>query len=120
VLSQEYGAPVNPLRFRPNIVVDGPEASAFEEIEWPGATFSAGEAVFEALHPCERCVLTTIDPETLVMDPAFLRLVVQKHGGRFGVYCRVVRAGTVTIGDEWVRRTAQDSASAPAREGVSL
>jgi uncharacterized protein YcbX len=108
VLAREYGSFVNPIRFRPNVIVDGPELAAFEEASWPGSEFSVGGAVLHVSHPCERCVLTTVDPETLAADPAFLKLVVQQHAGRFGVYCSVVRAGDVRIGDEWRVRHAPE------------
>ena len=107
-LDQEYGAFVNPIRFRPNLIVDGPEAKAFEETAWPGSEVSVGGAVLEVVHPCERCVLTTVDPETLEADPAFLKMIVRRHGGRFGVYCKVVRPGDVRLGDEWRMRVAEE------------
>lgn len=108
VLEAEYGAFVNPLRFRPNVIVDGPDVAPFDELAWPGGEFSLGEAVLQASHHCARCVLTTVDPETLVADPAFLKLVVQQHEGRFGIYCKVVRAGDVRIGDEWSTRSVPE------------
>ena len=101
VLSEEYGAAVNPLRFRPNVIVDGKEAAPFAEEAWPGRTFALGDAVIHAVHPCERCVVTTIDPQTLASDPSFLRLLVEKHQARFGVYCKVVRPGIAKVGDPW-------------------
>lgn len=101
VLSAHYGSFVNPIRFRPNVIVDGPESEPFAELAWPGSEFSLGDAVLQASHPCSRCVLTTVDPETLVSDPSFLKLVVQHYAGRFGVYCKVVKPGEVRIGDEW-------------------
>ena len=101
VLAEEYGAFVNPLRFRPNFVVDSAELHPFLEDAWAGHEIAVGGAVLRGQYPCDRCVLTTIDPETLATDPSFLRLVVEKHGGRFGIYCSVVRSGTVALGDEW-------------------
>jgi len=100
-LTEEYGAFVNPLRFRPNFVVDSPELKPFAEEGWTGHDIAVGNALLRAQYPCGRCVLTTIDPETLAMDPTFLRLVVEKHGGQFGMYCSVVRSGSVALGDDW-------------------
>jgi uncharacterized protein YcbX len=107
-LTEEYGSFVHPLRFRPNVIVDGHDISAFDELGWLGIEFSIGDAVLYVSHPCARCVLTTVEPETLVADPSFLKLVVQSHEGRFGVYCKVVRAGDVRIGDEWRARRAPE------------
>ncbi|RVU83338.1 MOSC domain-containing protein [Leucothrix sargassi] len=47
-------------RFRPNIVISGVEA--FEEEKW--ASFQIGSATFEMLDTCERCIITTRDPDT--------------------------------------------------------
>jgi uncharacterized protein len=45
-------------RFRPNLVVTG--SDAFAEDDWN--EIRVGEAVFRSTKPCERCVITTIDP----------------------------------------------------------
>lgn len=101
ILANEYGAFVNPLRFRPNFIVDSDDIQPFVEEKWTGHDIAVGGAVLRVQYACDRCVLTTIDPETLATDPSFLRLVVEKHGGRFGMYCSVVRSGAVALGDEW-------------------
>jgi uncharacterized protein len=100
-LAAEYGKELNPLRFRPNVIVDGVDAKAFEEENWQGGLFVLGTVLVEVTSPCERCVITTIDPTSLETDPSFLRLVVERHAARFGVYCRVMRPGVVNISDEW-------------------
>ena len=100
-LSQEYGSQRDPLRFRPNIMLDGDEAVPFDELAWPGKRFRVGDLELEAVKMDQRCVMTTIDPQTIEVDPGFLRFVVQKHGGVFGVYCRVAQPGTVRDGDAW-------------------
>jgi uncharacterized protein YcbX len=100
-LEQEWGKPLNPLRFRPNILLDGADLTAYVENDWIGRRFTAGEALFEAAALDVRCVLTTIDPDTLARDPSFLRLIVERHDQCFGLYCRVARAGKVAVGDEW-------------------
>jgi MOSC domain-containing protein len=100
-ISEEYGTFVNPLRFRPNFVVDGPDLPAYAEGAWLGREVSVGDVVLHVHKPDQRCVVTTIDPETLVSDPSFLRLIVKEHAGCFGMYCSVVRSGSVALGDEW-------------------
>ena len=52
--------PMPMTRFRPNIVVSGAEAWA--EDGW--RRFRVGEAIFRAVKGCDRCVMTTVDPET--------------------------------------------------------
>lgn len=59
-LNSRLANPVPMNRFRPNLVVAGGEA--FQEDEW--GEISIGKAVFNAVKPCARCVVTTIDQQT--------------------------------------------------------
>lgn len=52
--------PVSMRRFRPNLVVDG--TPAWAEDGW--RRLRIGHAEFRAVKGCDRCVLTTIDPDT--------------------------------------------------------
>lgn len=84
-------------RFRPSIVLCGVEGLA--EWEWPGRRLRIGAAVLAATHRCERCAVTTIDPDSLTVDPGVLRRVRAELGGTMGVYCRVAVPGEVAVGD---------------------
>jgi uncharacterized protein YcbX len=97
-LASEWGRHVDPRRFRPNALVDGDEP--FQEEAWVGRYMKIGEATLQVVARCERCVLTTVEPETLAVDPSFLRVVAQKHQACFGAYCKVVEPGAVRIGDD--------------------
>jgi uncharacterized protein YcbX len=59
-LSARVGRPLEMLRFRPNLVVQGSEAYA--EDSWK--RIRIGELEFEVAKGCSRCILTTIDPQT--------------------------------------------------------
>ena len=59
-LSQRVGRPLEMLRFRPNLVVEGSEAYA--EDGWK--RIRIGDVEFRVVKPCSRCILTTIDPQT--------------------------------------------------------
>ena len=59
-LVHKVGRPLEMQRFRPNLVVEG--AEAFAEDGWK--RIRIGEMEFRVLKPCERCILTTIDPQT--------------------------------------------------------
>lgn len=98
-LSDEYGKPIDMRRFRPNIVLDGADLEPFAELQWPGSRFTVGSVVLEAIEPCERCVLPTLDPDTSVAEPALLRFLTERHGQDFGMYCGVITPGAVTEGD---------------------
>ena len=52
-------------RFRPNIVIQGPDAFAEHRI----GALSSGDYGLAFCHPCERCVVTTIDQSTAVRNP---------------------------------------------------
>ncbi|MBH3427387.1 MOSC domain-containing protein [Pseudomonas alkylphenolica] len=64
-LVQRVGRPLEMQRFRPNLVVEG--AAAFAEDGWK--RIRIGEMEFRVLKPCERCILTTIDPQTGERSP---------------------------------------------------
>ncbi|MBD1553230.1 MOSC domain-containing protein [Pseudomonas typographi] len=59
-LNQRIGRPMEMLRFRPNLVVDG--AAPYAEDGWK--RLRIGEVTFRVAVPCARCILTTLDPQT--------------------------------------------------------
>jgi uncharacterized protein YcbX len=97
-LASEWGGDVDPRRFRPNVLVAGDEP--FQEEAWVGRYMKIGEATLKVVKPCIRCVLTTVEPETLSVDPSFLKVIAQKHNASFGVYAKVVEPGAVRVGDD--------------------
>lgn len=64
-LSARIGHPMGMERFRPNLVVEG--RAAFAEDGWK--RIRIGGAMFRIAKPCERCVFTTVDPETGLKGP---------------------------------------------------
>ncbi|HKW59791.1 MAG TPA: MOSC domain-containing protein [Candidatus Dormibacteraeota bacterium] len=93
----EAGMPLDHRRFRANLYVDGLEPE--EELRWLGRVIRAGEAELEVTSRCERCKVITMDPDTTEATPELLRLLVERHDERMGMYCRVVRPGRVAVGD---------------------
>ncbi|NWB92799.1 MOSC domain-containing protein [Pseudomonas agarici] len=59
-LSRKVGRPLEMLRFRPNLVIEG--GSAFIEDQWK--RIRIGDIDFRVIKPCSRCILTTIDPQS--------------------------------------------------------
>lgn len=59
-LSERVGRPMQMLRFRPNLVIEG--AQAFAEDAWK--RIRIGDVEFRVVKSCSRCILTTIDPQT--------------------------------------------------------
>ena len=95
------GAKLNPLRFRPNLILDG--LPAWSEFDLVGKTIKVGPATLEIFQRTERCAATNVDPETGARDlkiPSFLSRTLG-HAD-FGVYARVVEGGQVTVGDRVV------------------
>ncbi len=101
-LNARLAAPVPMLRFRPNLVIEG--AAAWAEYEWPRVRIGAAE--FRVVKPCDRCVVTTIDPETGLQPDAeeplrTLKLFKRDARGRvlFGQNLVPDRGGVVRVGD---------------------
>ncbi len=63
-LNARMAQPITMRRFRPNLVVTGVEAHA--EDSW--RVIRVGEVVFDVVKPCTRCVFTTVDPDTGLLD----------------------------------------------------
>lgn len=84
-------------RLRPNLVIGGVEGLA--EREWEGRTLRAGDVEIAVEHPCERCGVTTIDPDTLEVDPDVLHRIRDELGGLAALNCTVARPGRVAVGD---------------------
>ena len=61
-LNSRLVRPVTMRHFRPNLVVDG--VVAFAEDGW--RRFRIGSVIFDVVKPCDRCVFTTIDPDTAI------------------------------------------------------
>jgi len=92
----EFGRDVR--RLRPNILIEGVDRLA--ERDWPGSELHIGDAIVRLDSLRGRCHMTTIDPDTLDVDPAVLRDIVRRFGGKLALNAEVVRAGTIRVGDE--------------------
>ncbi|HYN28444.1 MAG TPA: MOSC N-terminal beta barrel domain-containing protein [Dermatophilaceae bacterium] len=69
--------PPDPLamgRFRPNLVLGG-DLEPFEEDRWTAVT--VGDVRFRVARPSDRCVLTTVDPDTLERGPEPIRTLAR-------------------------------------------
>ena len=85
-------------RFRPNLLVDAPGRD-FPEDAWVGRLLRIGGLGMRVDQRDKRCVMVTIDPVTLVRDPAILRVVARERDTRLGVYGSTVEPGRVAVGD---------------------
>jgi len=99
-LGAELGTAVDQRRFRANVYVDFTSAGGFGEDGLVGRSLRLGPKVVLALLERDpRCTMITLDPETGVANPEFLRKVAQAHDGMAGVYSAVLVEGTLRKGD---------------------
>lgn len=97
-LERISGKPVNPLRFRPNIVVDG--LPAWSEFDLIDKAITIGPVRLDVFKRTQRCDATNVNPATAARDMAIPALLLRTFGHTdFGVYARVVSPGTVRPGD---------------------
>lgn len=92
------GKPIDPLRFRANIYVEGLEP--WEDHAWVGKTFRIGEATFKGFFKIPRCAATNVNLETATRDmdiPKTLQRVYDHVD--LGIYVEVSGAGTIRPGD---------------------
>jgi uncharacterized protein YcbX len=98
-LGEEPPEPLPIERFRANLVVDGVEP--FAEDGW--RTLTVGEVRFRVAKPVSRCVMTTIDLETLTTAKEPIRTLARHrqvdHKTRFAVHLVPLDAGRVGVGD---------------------
>lgn len=89
-------------RFRPNIVIEPTSTEkGFVENDWVGRTLAIGNEVrLKITGPCSRCIMTTLPQGDLPRDTGILRTATRYNGVSVGVYCSVLRGGTVRRGTQ--------------------
>jgi len=99
-------------RFRPNVVVDD-VAEPFEEDRW--RRIQIGESEFRFAEICDRCVMTTLDPQTLAGGKEPLRTLAKRrqwdHKTWFGIRLIPVSATLIRVGDKVEVLTRESEAS---------
>ncbi len=107
---------VDARRFRMSVELDG--VGAHEEDRWVGRSVSLGEARIEIAGHVGRCVVTTRNPETDEVDLPTLELLRSYRAAlatseplAFGVYGRVLRPGTINVGDTVLPELLEDVAA---------
>lgn len=90
--------PVDPIRFRGNLMIDG--ARPWQEFEWVDRDITVGGATLSVVEPIGRCAATNVDPATGDRDLNIPKSLLSGLGhSDCGVYARVTSAGTVAVGD---------------------
>jgi uncharacterized protein YcbX len=99
-------------RLRPNLLVGGVPGDA--ERSWPGRALAVGDALIGIRSVRQRCVVTTIDPDSGEQDVEVLRRIGRDFGGRLALDAWVIRPGTIATGDDV---TLADSDAEPEHLG---
>jgi uncharacterized protein YcbX len=97
-LAERLGRPIDPLRFRANIHVEG--WAAWAENDWTGRDLRLGDATARVFKPITRCAAPDVDPATAVRDIAVTAELHRLYGHVLcGVYVQVTKSGNVSEGD---------------------
>jgi hypothetical protein len=92
------GVPVNPLRFRGNLYVEG--WPAWHEFDLLGREIGLGGARLKVVKRIVRCAATEVDPVTGIRDVPVPSTLMKTFGhADCGVYAEVMTEGQVSVGD---------------------
>lgn len=92
------GTPVDPLRFRSNLYVEG--WPAWHEFDLLDRTIAIGPARLKIVKRIVRCAATNVEPRTGIRDLQIPNALMRAFGHMdCGVYAEVVAAGTIAPGD---------------------
>jgi uncharacterized protein YcbX len=84
-------------RLRPNLLING--VDGMDETTWEGAELMIGDAIIELDSLRGRCPITTVDPDTITRDPAVLKDIGRRFGGRLALNAAVGRGGDIVVGN---------------------
>lgn len=98
-LENVVGAPVDPLRFRGNVHIDGLEPWA--ELDLVGQVLTTASGVrLKVTKRIERCAATNVDPATGIRDLQIPKTLMETYGHfDCGIYAEVLSGGSIAVGD---------------------
>jgi uncharacterized protein len=97
-LEARLGRPVDPLRFRANLYVEG--WPAWVEEGWIGLRLGLGEARAKVFKSIVRCAATHVDPTTAQRDMEVVKALFDNYGHmNCGIYVHVTEPGAIAPGD---------------------
>jgi len=96
-LERIVGKPVDPLRFRANLYVEG--AAPWSEFTWLDKDIRVGQARLAVFARTQRCEATNVDPANGARDMAIPAHLMRAWGhSDFGIYAKVADGGEVGLG----------------------
>jgi uncharacterized protein YcbX len=99
---------VEMIRYRPNVVLQTPEAAAFAENDWTGRELLVGPVRMRIIEPTPRCAVPTLAHGTLPRRSAAVRILLEENRIAvsdtslrpcLGAYAEVLEPGTISVGD---------------------
>lgn len=92
------GQPVDPLRFRGNLYVEG--WPGWHEFSLLGSTLAIGDVRLKVVKSIVRCAAINVDPVTAERDLNLPKTMMQNFGhDDCGVYAEVIAGGSIAAGD---------------------
>ena len=117
-LAALWGRPVDPMRFRANIYIEG--APAWSEFGWIGQDIALGGLAFRVDRRNGRCAAVNVDPATGVRDLDIPRWLRDAFGHKdLGVYLFAREDGRIAPGDAVVAPAGEAAPSGADAEGVA-
>ena len=101
-------------RLRPNLLLGG--VGPAEEATWPGRALRIGSALVGIYSARQRCIVTSIDPDSGAQDLDVFRRIRQEFANRLALNSWVIERGRVGIGDPV---TLVETAATPPHFGGS-
>jgi len=96
-LERTLGRPVDPLRFRANLYLDG--VAPWAEFGWIDREIGLGNSTLGVFARTTRCEATNVDPVRGVRDMALPAHLQRTWGHRdLGIYAKVISGGEVAVG----------------------
>lgn len=96
-LERSLGRPIDPLRFRANLYLDG--LKPWAESDWLNKELEVGPVRLLAFQRTTRCEATNVDPVSGARDMAIPAHLQRTWGhADFGIYARVLSGGELALG----------------------
>ncbi len=96
-LERAVRVPVDPMRFRANLYLEG--MPAWAELDWIGHEVAVGSARLRIISPTRRCAATAVNPATAERDLDVLGALQRAFGHmNMGVYAEVIGGGEIVTG----------------------
>ncbi|WFE89167.1 MOSC domain-containing protein [Roseibium porphyridii] len=92
------GSKIDVRRFRANVILE--DIGHLSASDLVGSVLTIGDTRLLITHKTERCRMVTAEQEDLEFDPRILKSIARDFEVDFGVYARVLKAGTIAVGQD--------------------